>query len=104
MPTFVLLLSILLPPVAMPAPILTGPGQVAQQEDVNILVYGVLQFSEALRDFYDSTTQKLDRIRHKAGIYEQGLRGLHHQTQNARQGQKEIRGLVERLKVTMFKL
>lgn len=104
MPAFLLLLSILLPPVAMAAPILKDPGQVALQEEMNILVYGVAQFSEALCNLYDSTAQKLDRIRHRTGTYEEGLRALRLQTQDARQSQEEVRGIVERLKVTMIQL
>lgn len=99
--TFIFLGTLLLH-VAMPAPLFTGLRQVALQRDMNILVYGVLQFSTSLHDLYDSTAQKLDRIQHSLGIHEQRLGVLHRQTQRAQKDQKEIRELVEGLKVREF--
>ncbi|XP_060124846.1 angiopoietin-like protein 8 isoform X1 [Zootoca vivipara] len=89
--------SILLPCAAMLAPILTGPQQPAAPQDVNILFYGVLQFSSTLSDFYDSTTRKLDKIRRSSDFYERGLEVLRRQTQRAQQKQKEIGEIVEGL-------
>ncbi|XP_061438424.1 uncharacterized protein LOC133363180 isoform X1 [Rhineura floridana] len=91
-------LSVFLPHAPVPALILPGPQQAARQEEVNLLVYGVLQFSGTLRDLYDSTAQKLDRIRHRTDLYEHGLGVLLQQTQSAQQKQKEIREIIERLK------
>ncbi|KAH0628618.1 hypothetical protein JD844_009977 [Phrynosoma platyrhinos] len=90
-------LCILLPHAIMAAPALAGPQQAALQEEVNVLVYGVIQFSTALHELYNSTAQKLDRIRHRTDIYEQSLRTLHHQAQSAQQKQQEIRRILEGL-------
>lgn len=99
-----LFLSILLPSAAMLAPILTGPQQPAALQEVNILFYGVMQFASTLSDLYESTTQKLDKIRRSSDFYERGLEELRRQTQRAQQKQEEIREIVEGLEVTVFKL
>ncbi|XP_039628588.1 uncharacterized protein angptl8 [Polypterus senegalus] len=46
----------------------SGEPRTALTEDVNILMYGVLQFSQGLHDVYQSTSSKLTRIWHKQDI------------------------------------
>ncbi|XP_028679699.1 uncharacterized protein angptl8 isoform X2 [Erpetoichthys calabaricus] len=46
----------------------SGEPRTALTEDVNILMYGVLQFSQGLHDVYQSTSSKLTRIWHKLDI------------------------------------
>lgn len=99
--TFIVL-GTLLPHVAMAAPLFTGLQHVALQEDVNILVYGVLQFSKSLHDLYDSTALKLDRIWNSINTNEQRLGVLHRQIQRAQKDQTDIREVVEGLKVRIL--
>nr|XP_008101987.1 PREDICTED: uncharacterized protein LOC103277738 [Anolis carolinensis] len=91
-------LSILLPYATMAAPVRISAQQLAPQNEVDVLVYGVMQFSTALHELYSSTAQKLDKIRHRTNIYEEGVQTLHRQVQNAQQKQQETRIILERLK------
>lgn len=70
------------------------------QEEVNILVYGVLQFSSALHHLYNFTAQKLNRIRRNLDVHKHGLGVLRRLTQSTKQNQKKITLAVENLKVT----
>ncbi|CAM4693904.1 unnamed protein product [Caretta caretta] len=90
--SLVLLLALLPPGAALPA-----PGG-APQEEVDILVYGVLQFSQALHETHGTTGQRLEQAGRRVGRCQHLLGALQHQARQARQAVGELRGAVEGLK------
>ncbi|XP_025019050.1 uncharacterized protein LOC112540060 isoform X3 [Python bivittatus] len=91
-------LSLLMSQVVTPAPSLMGLQQVALQEEVSVLVNGVLQFSQALHNLYNSMAQKFDTIKQRTDFYQQGLKVLDHQIQSIQLDQNGIRGIIKGLK------
>lgn len=87
---------------AIPVPSLIDLQQEALQEEVNLLVYGVIQFSQALHNLYNSMAQKLNKIRQRMDFYQQGFKVLYHQIQSIQLDQNENRERIKGLKVTGF--
>uniref|UniRef100_A0AAY4CH55 Angiopoietin like 8 n=1 Tax=Denticeps clupeoides TaxID=299321 RepID=A0AAY4CH55_9TELE len=70
------------------APVPTAP---ASEEEVNVLMFGVLQFGDSMRHMYQSIETKLDRIRRNI-LNTQGLvERLGQETQEAQQAEAQIR-------------
>ncbi|XP_025019049.1 uncharacterized protein LOC112540060 isoform X2 [Python bivittatus] len=82
-------LSLLMSQVVTPAPSLMGLQQVALQEEVSVLVNGVLQFSQALHNLYNSMAQKFDTIKQRTDFYQQGLKAEGTRLKQQSQAKKE---------------
>ncbi|XP_058021867.1 uncharacterized protein LOC131189642 isoform X2 [Ahaetulla prasina] len=87
-------LSLLMWQTAIPVPSLIDLQQEALQEEVNVLVYGVIQFSQALHNLYNSMAQKLDKIRQRMDFYQQNFKAegtiLKQQAQAKREELQEL--------------
>ncbi|KAM9115235.1 angiopoietin-like protein 8 [Pangshura tecta] len=90
------MLSLLL--LLLPLGAALPPPGVAPQEEVDILVYGVLQLSQALHETYSATGQRLERAGRRLGRCQHLLWALQHQARQARQAMDELREAVEGLK------
>lgn len=93
MRSLVLLLALLPPGPARPPP------GAAPQEELDVLVYGVLQLSQALHETYSATGQQLEQAGRRLRLCQHSLGALWHQARQARQGAEELRGAVQGLKV-----
>ncbi|XP_058021866.1 golgin subfamily A member 6-like protein 6 isoform X1 [Ahaetulla prasina] len=91
-------LSLLMWQTAIPVPSLIDLQQEALQEEVNVLVYGVIQFSQALHNLYNSMAQKLDKIRQRMDFYQQNFKVLYHQVQSIQLDRNENRERIKGLK------
>ncbi|XP_070794381.1 angiopoietin-like protein 8 [Pituophis catenifer annectens] len=91
-------LSLLMWQTAIPVPSLIDLQQEALQEEVNLLVYGVIQFSQALHNLYNSMAQKLNKIRQRMDFYQQGFKVLYHQIQSIQLDRNESRERIKGLK------
>ncbi|KAM4677335.1 angiopoietin-like protein 8 [Discoglossus pictus] len=69
----------------------------AVQEEVNVLLYGTLQLSQALADTYQSTTNRVQRAMGRQNRQEWGLERLHEKAVRARKEEQRLRKEVERL-------
>ncbi|XP_074059545.1 angiopoietin-like protein 8 [Macrotis lagotis] len=67
-----LLCLLLMPTLALPMPTPSKPSQeLALQDEVNILIHGVLQFGQTLSHIYKATEAELDKASRSLGLYEQ---------------------------------
>ncbi|XP_069089442.1 angiopoietin-like protein 8 [Pleurodeles waltl] len=84
------------PPTPMMSTLLSSP-RPALQEDVNLLVYGVLQLSQALHDTYHNTERRLQRVNSSLSTYNLTLGMLDRETRqiglDAEQLKTTIKGL-----------
>lgn len=71
----------------------------APQEEVNVLMFGVIQFSESLNYVYETTEAKLARISKVLKTHEGTLQKLGEQTEQAAEAEKQIKEAVELLQV-----
>ncbi|XP_072458418.1 angiopoietin-like protein 8 [Notamacropus eugenii] len=63
---------LMLPSLVLPMPTPPKPSQeLALQDEVNILLHGVLQFGQALNRLYRTTEAQLDEASRSLGLYEQ---------------------------------
>ncbi|KAG7223181.1 hypothetical protein INR49_015789, partial [Caranx melampygus] len=75
----------------------------APQEEVNVLMFGVIQFSESLNYVYETTEAKLVRISKALKTHEGTLQKLGEQTEQAAEVEKQIKEVVELLQDQMAK-
>ncbi|XP_076121487.1 uncharacterized protein angptl8 [Alosa pseudoharengus] len=66
-------------------------GQPASEEEVNVLMFGVLQFSESLRHTYQTTEARLARLARAVHTTESLVRRIDRQTLEAKQAEVQIR-------------
>ncbi|XP_066566473.1 angiopoietin-like protein 8 [Amia ocellicauda] len=92
-------------PVSLGAP---GQGevlpQVASVDEVNILTYGVLQFSQTLHDTYHSTRAKMARISRSLDLKESRLGLLGRRAEDAKREDERLRTSVARLEAEEVRL
>lgn len=74
-------------------------GDKAPQEEVNVLMFGVIQFSESLNYAYETTDAKLARISKALKSREGTLQKLGEQTEQAAEVEKQIKEVVQLLQV-----
>lgn len=74
-------------------------GEPAPEEEVNVLMFGVLQFSDSLRHTYQSTEARLARLVRAVRNTETLVRTLDRQTLEAKQAEVQIREGIQRLQV-----
>ncbi|XP_061557641.1 angiopoietin-like protein 8 [Phycodurus eques] len=75
----------------------------APQEDVNVLMFGVIQLGESLNHFYESTEGKLTKILHTLKQREGTLMQIGEQTAQAAEVEGQIKGVIQLLQDQTFK-
>lgn len=72
----------------------------APQEEVNVLMYGAIQFSETFRYVYETTEAKIAKIGQTMKSHERTLQKLKSQTEQAAQVEEQIKEFVQWLQVS----
>ncbi|XP_051569614.1 uncharacterized protein angptl8 [Myxocyprinus asiaticus] len=75
--------------------------KLASVDDVNILMYGVLQFSESLHHIYQSTEAKLARVTQAISRTESDVRRLGQDTEEAAQTECQIKEKLQLIQAQM---
>ncbi|XP_067333076.1 angiopoietin-like protein 8 [Channa argus] len=75
----------------------------APQEEVNVLMFGVIQFSESLNYVYETTEAKIAKIGQALKNHEGTLQKLGKQTEQAAEVEKQIKEVIELLQAQMVK-
>lgn len=75
----------------------------APQEEVNVLMFGVIQFSESLNYVYESTEAKIARISQTLRSREGTLEKLGRQTEQAAEVKRQIKEVIQLLQAQMAK-
>ncbi|KAM9746057.1 uncharacterized protein angptl8 [Menidia menidia] len=73
----------------------------ATQEDVNVLMYGVIQLSESLSHVYETTEAKVEKIRQALKNHEVTLLNLEKQAEQAAEVEKQIKDVMQLLQAQM---
>ncbi|XP_043089780.1 uncharacterized protein angptl8 isoform X2 [Puntigrus tetrazona] len=73
----------------------------ASADDVNILMYGVLQFTESLHHMYQSTEARLARLMKAVSRTESEVKRLGHDTEEAAQNERQIKEKLQLLQAQM---
>ncbi|XP_051243804.1 uncharacterized protein angptl8 [Dicentrarchus labrax] len=71
------------------------------QEEVNVLMFGVIQFSESLNYVYESTEAKIAKISQTLKSHEGTLKNLGRHTEQAAEVEKQIKGVIQLLQAQM---
>ncbi|XP_074167740.1 angiopoietin-like protein 8 [Sminthopsis crassicaudata] len=80
-----------MPSLALPMPTLPKPSpELALQEEVNILLHGVLQFGQALKHIYKATEAQLDEAGRSLSLYEQTVLMMQQDLGSARARTQEL--------------
>ncbi|KAM9843457.1 uncharacterized protein angptl8 [Aulostomus maculatus] len=75
----------------------------APQDEVKVLMYGVIQFSESFNHIYETTEAKMAKISQTLNNHEGALRQLGEQTEEAAEVEKQIKGVIQLLQAQMAK-
>ncbi|XP_031803423.1 angiopoietin-like protein 8 isoform X1 [Sarcophilus harrisii] len=95
-----LLCLLLMPSLALPMPTRPKPSpELALQEEVNILLHGVLQFGQALKHIYKATETQLAEASRSLGLYEQTVLMMQQDLGSARAGTQELQRNLGELQV-----
>lgn len=73
----------------------------APQEEVNVLMFGVIQFSESLNDVYETTEAKIAKISQTLKRHDGTLQKLGKQTEQAAEVEKQIKVVLQLLQAQM---
>lgn len=73
----------------------------APEEEVNVLVFGVIQFSESLNYVYETTEAKIAQITQSLKSREGALQKLGKETEQAAEVEKQIKEVIQLLQVQM---
>lgn len=71
----------------------------APQEEVNVLMFGVIQFSESLNYVYETTDAKIAKISQTLRGHEGTLQNLGRETEQAAEVEKQIKEVIQLLQV-----
>lgn len=71
----------------------------APQEEVNVLMFGVVQFSESLNYAYETTAAKMAKISKMLKSHEGTLQTLGKQTEQAAEVEKQMKDVIRLLQV-----
>ncbi|XP_051827525.1 angiopoietin-like protein 8 [Antechinus flavipes] len=86
-----LLCLLLMPSLALTMPTRPKPSpELALQEEVSILLHGVLQFGQALKHIYKATEAQLAEAGRSLGLYEQTVLMMQQDLGSARAGTQEL--------------
>ncbi|KAM6967264.1 uncharacterized protein angptl8 isoform 2-T2 [Tautogolabrus adspersus] len=75
----------------------------APEGEVEVLMFGVIQFSESLQYVYETTEAKIDKISQKMKSHEQTLKKLGRQTEQAAEVDKQMKEVIQLLQAQMAK-
>ncbi|KAM4535671.1 angiopoietin-like protein 8 [Fundulus diaphanus] len=75
----------------------------APQEEVNVLMFGVIQLSESLNYVFETTEAKIERISKTLRSHEETLQRLGKQAEQAAEVEQQIKGVVQLLQEQMAK-
>lgn len=75
------------------------PDKAAPQEEVNVLMFGVIQLSESLNYVFETTEAKMERISRTLKNHEKTLQQLGRQTEEAAEMEQQIKEVVQLLQV-----
>ncbi|XP_051994594.1 uncharacterized protein LOC127652487 isoform X2 [Xyrauchen texanus] len=75
--------------------------KLASMDDMSILMYGVLQFSESLHQIYQSTGARLARVMQAISKTESKMRMLGHDTEEAAQTERQIKEKLQLIQAQM---
>ncbi|XP_044036540.1 uncharacterized protein angptl8 [Siniperca chuatsi] len=75
----------------------------APQEEVNVLMFGVIQFSESLNYVYETTKAKIGKISQALKSHEETLQKLGRQTEQAAEVEKQMKEVIQLLQAQMAK-
>ncbi|XP_054596107.1 angiopoietin-like protein 8 [Nothobranchius furzeri] len=75
----------------------------APQEEVNVLMFGVIQLSESLSYVFETTEAKIERISRTLRSHEDTLQKLGRQTEQAAASEQQIKEAVKALQAQMAK-
>lgn len=75
----------------------------APQEEVNVLMFGVIQLSESLNAVYETTEAKIAKISKTLKSHEGTLQRLGRQTEQAAEVEKQIKEVIQLLQVRKYK-
>ncbi|XP_043955476.1 uncharacterized protein angptl8 isoform X2 [Gambusia affinis] len=78
-------------------------GKVAPQEEVNVLMFGVIQLSESLNYVFETTEAKIERISKTMKSHEETLQRLGQQTEQAAEVEQQTKVIVQLLQEQMAK-
>lgn len=71
----------------------------APQEEVNVLMFGVIQLSESLNYVFETTEAKIERISKTLKSHEETLQRLGKQAEQAAEVERQIKEVVQLLQV-----
>lgn len=71
----------------------------APQEEVNVLMFGVIQFSESLNYVYETTEAKIAKISQTLKNHEGTLQKLGRQTEQAAEVERQMKEVIQLLQV-----
>lgn len=71
----------------------------AAQEEVNVLMFGVIQFSDSLNYVYQTTEAKIEKIKQSLKSHEGTLQKLGKETEQAAEVERQIKESVQLLQV-----
>ena len=75
----------------------------APREEVNVLMFGVIQFSESLNYVYETTEAKIAKISQTLKSHEGTLQRLGEQTEQAAEVEKKMKEVIKLLQVRKHK-
>lgn len=76
----------------------------APQEEVNVLMFGVIQFSESLKDVYETTDAKIAKVSRALKSHEGTLQYLGRETEQAAEVEKQIKQVIQWLQVRKHRI
>lgn len=71
----------------------------APQQEVNVLIFGIIQFSQALKYVYETTEAKMEKIGQILRSQKETLKKLGIQTEQAAEVKKQMKEVTELLQV-----
>ncbi|XP_070703443.1 angiopoietin-like protein 8 [Pempheris klunzingeri] len=75
----------------------------ATQEEVNVLMFGVIQFSESINYVYETTEAKIAKVSETLKSHEATLQKLGKQTERAADTEEQIKEVIQLLQAQMAK-
>ncbi|GAA6218104.1 uncharacterized protein LOC108902967 isoform X2 [Lates japonicus] len=78
-------------------------GTAAPEEEVNVLMFGVIQFSESLNYVYETTEAKIAKISQALKSHEGTLQKLGEQTEQAAEVERQMKEVIQLLQAQMAK-
>lgn len=75
----------------------------APQEEMNVLMFGVIQFSESLNYAFQTTEEKIAKLSQTLKSREGALQQLEEQTEETSEVEKQIKEVIQLLQVRRYK-